>query len=353
MIFRRDRMIALRMRRQGLLERLGEEDYEELYRDTQPGQNVYWHGFGQPPVLSFRANFDELAYNAERQKKHLLAKGRFQGGNLGWIVSEDMELFACLCCKPLSAMSPEQERILWLIEHEGPLTIQQLKEETGMLVKKITPILHRLQEAFLIYEDQAEGEWDRGFYRFGEFFPEVDITRYARDRALQLVLPRFAYRMVWFDAAMVRSFYKLPLKEIKTAIAGLMADGILISGRLDSGEDGYLLKEDAGVLSQSAEDDGIKTEGTLFAMHRNDILIKTQEHLLKGKYTRPGCEVLEYLLIAGEVHGAVLGRFKFGPDLIEDIIVDEDFCCRRKEILAEVQKMHGDSMIQRFMGEEL
>jgi hypothetical protein len=34
------------------------------------------------------------------------------------------------------------------------LTIQQIKEDTGLLVKEITPVLHRLQEAFLVYEDQ-------------------------------------------------------------------------------------------------------------------------------------------------------------------------------------------------------
>ena len=40
-----------------------------------------------------------------------------------------------------------------------------------MLVKEITPVLHRLQEAFLVYEDQYDGEWDRSWYRFEEMFP--------------------------------------------------------------------------------------------------------------------------------------------------------------------------------------
>ena len=39
-----------------------------------------------------------------------------------------------------------------------------------MLVKEITPVLHRLQEAFLVYEDQYDGEWDRSWYRFGGDF---------------------------------------------------------------------------------------------------------------------------------------------------------------------------------------
>ena len=56
----------------------------------------------------------------------------------------------------------EQTEVLTLIETAGPFNIQQLKEETGLLVKQLTPILHRLQEAFLIYEDQYDGQWDRG-----------------------------------------------------------------------------------------------------------------------------------------------------------------------------------------------
>lgn len=45
----------------------------------------------------------------------------------------------------------EQLQVLELIETADPFNIQQIREETGMLVKQITPILHRLQEAFLIY----------------------------------------------------------------------------------------------------------------------------------------------------------------------------------------------------------
>ena len=77
-----------------------------LYRDTQPGQNVYWHGFGEPPVLSFRAAFDDMEFNRQRQLQRKLVKGRFAGGNLGWVMAEDMELFACLYRKPQSPPTP-------------------------------------------------------------------------------------------------------------------------------------------------------------------------------------------------------------------------------------------------------
>ena len=81
----RNAMLALRQERQFLGDRRADEaDYLALYRDMQPGQNVYWNGFGQPPTLSFRAAFDDLEYNRQRQRKRTLVKGRFGGGNLGW-----------------------------------------------------------------------------------------------------------------------------------------------------------------------------------------------------------------------------------------------------------------------------
>ena len=53
-----EKIRALRMERQHLLTPANETEYDALYRDLQPGQNVYWNGFGQPPTLSFRADFD-------------------------------------------------------------------------------------------------------------------------------------------------------------------------------------------------------------------------------------------------------------------------------------------------------
>ena len=130
------------MERQRFINKADEDEYVKLYRDTQPGQNVYWNGFGQPPTLCFRADFDDIEYNRDRQLKRKLIKGRFSGGNLGWIVPEDMELFIALYRKPLVKPTEIQLRVLELIEREGPLNIQQIKEETGLLVKEITPALH-------------------------------------------------------------------------------------------------------------------------------------------------------------------------------------------------------------------
>ncbi len=345
------KIISLRMERQCFINKADEEEYIKLYRDMQPGQNVYWNGFGQPPTLTFRADFDDIEFNRRRQFERKLVKGRFAGGSLGWIVPEDMELFFALYRKPLTKPTMEQLQILELIENAGPFNIQQIKEETGMLVKQITPILHRLQEAFLIYEDQYDGEWDRGWYRFEEMFPEMNPDKYTRIEALKIVLQRFAYRMVWFDTAMAKSFYKISEKEIKLAVAELMEEGVLVS--LDSG---YMLSLDAKLL----EDYESKSLRFVYAIHRNDFLYKAHEHILKdwAKKLTEGLvydhEPLQYLLVDGEFHGASVGHFRNGPYDLNDIVCDlPDAQGRWSEIAWAVREVNFDKMPQRFMGKEI
>ena len=345
------KIISLRMERQCFTNKANEHEYIKLYRDTQPGQNVYWNGFGQPPTLSFRADFDDIQFNRDRQLKRKLIKGRFSGGNLGWIVPEDIELFVALYRKPLTKPTEIQRKVLELIEREGPLNIQQMKEETGLLVKEITPALHRLQEAFLIYEDQYDGEWDRGWYKFVEMFPEVILDKYTRLEALKIVLQRFAYRLVWFDTAMAKSFYKLPEKEIKLAVGDLVAEDILVASDLS-----YMLKSDAELLESYKP----KVVNFVYAIHRNDFIYKVHEHILKemAKSMTEGLdydhEPLQYLLIDGEFHGASVGHFRNGPYDLNDIVCDlPDAESRKNEIIEAIRIANYGKTPSRFMGKEL
>ena len=328
-------IIALRMDRHFLNHKANVEEYIKLYRDTQPGQNVYWNGFGDPPSITYRANFDDIEFNRQRQSSRELLKGRFQGGNLGWIVDEDLELFACMCNKTLDKPTKVQQVLLDLIYHEGPLNIQQMKEITGMLVKEITPVLHRLQEAFLIYEDQYNGEWDRGWYIFSEKFPNVNLQKYTRIDALKIILQRFSYRQVLFDENMVKSFYKLPSKDIKLAINDLLNENILVAF-----ENGYLLKTDFDVLQVN----DYTCSPSVFVLHRNDFLVKSNEDWLKKIYKRDGSDILQYIMVDGEIIGAALGQFKYGSNIIGDVIIDlpeSEKQKRKKEIMEEVYKVNN------------
>lgn len=346
-----NKILSLRMERQYLSRKANEAEYIQLYRDLQPGQNVYWNGFGDPPSLTFRADFNDIEFNRRRQANRELIKGRFAGGNLGWIVPEDLELFAGLYLKPLKNPNEKQFRILELIEHEGPLNIQQMKEENGMLVKEITPVLHRLQEAFLIYEDQYDGEWDRGWYKIAEIFPDADFQKFSRLEALKIILQRFSYRHVLFDTAMAKSFYKLPEKQIKTAVSELIADGTMVE--LDGG---YMLKNDFELLSTYTT----KPQHTVYAIHRNDFLYKSNEHILK-EWIKPltnhlpyDHEPLQYMLIDSEFHGASVGRFRNGPYDLNDVVCDlPDAEKLKDEIISAVTAVNYGKNPQRFMGENI
>lgn len=243
-----------------------------------------------------------------------------------------------------------QQMLLERIEMSGPYTIGQLKEESGLLVKEITPALHRLQEAFLIYEDQYDGEWDRGWYRFGEFFSDFSLDRYTKTEALKIVLRRFAHRFVWFTPAMAKSFYKLPEKEIKLAIAELVSEAVLVES-----DGGYLLKEDAEMLKTYTAPEF----HSVYALHRNDPLYKAFEPALKSlaKSLTEGlpydCDPLQYLLIDGVFHGAVVGHFRNGPYDLNDVRIDDaSLLSRKEEIIAAVQTVNFGALPQRFMGEK-
>jgi len=341
------KIAALRMDRQHLTHKANGDEYIPLYRDMQPGLSVFWNGFGDPPSLSYRAGFDDKEFNRRRQAERALIKGRFAGGNLGWIMREDLELFACLYRKPLDKPTVRQLALLALIEREGPLNIQQMKESVGMLVKEITPALHRLQEAFLIYEDQSDGEWDRGWYKFAEMFPDVSLSKYSRRDALKILLRRFVYRHVRFDAEMAKSFFKLPGKEIKAA-----ADALVMDGDMVEYGGGYLLKADAALLRTYS---GEIPHG-VYAMHRNDFLVKSNEHWLKAKYPHPYPDTLYYLLLDGEIRGAVVGKFRYTPE-VEDVLLEmppHEAAARKSEVLAAIHILCGaDNPINRFCGEEL
>ncbi len=343
------KILALRMKRQHLVTPADETEYDALYRDLQPGMNLYWHGFGQPPELTFRAAFDDVGYNRERQFRRELIKGRFAGGNLGWITPEDLPLFAALYRKPIVGMMDDvQLTIMTLIERMGPLNIQQIKEETGYLVKVITPALHRLQEAFLLYEDQYDGEWDRAWYRFEEMFPDCNLNQYSRAEALDIMLQRFAYRMAWFDTKMAKSFYKVPEKEIRQSCLRLCEQGVFAVV-----EGGYMLRCDADALTDLPD----KSLPPVLALHRNDFLVRAFDHELKARF-KPLYDALPYdhdpqyyVLVDGEFRGVSVGHFRYGPYEIHDIVCDSpDMWERKGEICAAVQKENPGAVIQRFMG---
>jgi len=325
-------IIALRMQRQCLTTPAGISRYGELFRFASPVAPVYWRCPGEPPRLYHRAAFDDAAYNQQRRFAREIIKGRFQNGTIAYIEPNDLALFIALYRKPIKTLSSIQYEIIETFKREGPMTIRVLKEMTGLLVKDITKILHRLQTAFIVYEDQTDNEWDRGWYLFDREFPETDFFRYSKQEALRKVLLRFAYLNVWFDRKMVKSFYKLPVKEIATAVESLSSAGIFVEFA-----DGYMAQSDYRHLSANR----YILNPSVYVLHRNDYMVKCFEHQLREKYKSESLNVLQYILIDGMFQGAVLGKFRNGPFELENVIVDGGAARRRQnEIIAALYRVN-------------
>ncbi|MBC8560321.1 hypothetical protein [Fumia xinanensis] len=343
-------VIALRMRRQYMGEKASEEEYETLFRDLSPVPTVYWCCPGEPPVLSERASFDDRLFNTRRRARREILKGRFQGGTIGYVDRQDLSLYGSIYRKAPKAFTQVQEELLALLRREGPMNIGLMKELTGLLVKEITPALHKLQEAFLVFEDQADNEWDRAWYLMEGEFPELNLAL-NRGEAIEAAVLRFAYRIVAFDLPMAKSFFRLPVRDLKAALDGLLAQGALVSCPVDGEGVRLLLREDVALL----ESEAFSIEPSALALHRNDFLVKAMEQALKERFDRPDWEVLQYLLIDGSFQGAVYGKFKNGPFLVEDVWAEESVRHRKEELLRAAKEANPapESLPKRYCGEEL
>ena len=341
-----EKIIALRMRRQYLIKnkKANKEEYDQLFRDMSPVSVRYWSAPGDPPTISSRADFDDFEYNYKLRKNRDIIKGRFQNGSVGYIKFDEFEIFIGLYKKDRGRLSRMQFELLDLIEHEDGITIGGMKKATGWLVKNITPELHKLQEAFLIFEDQTDSEGDRMWFTLESVFPETDRNKYTQPEALKIVLPRFAKLNVLFDISMARSFYKISLNDIRQA-----ADTLVNSGEFINYNGGYMLKTDFDYLN-SPESDDLKPEKSVIVLHRNDFLVKSNENreqqdprLLQNRFKHEKYGILQYILIDGEFRGALAGNFKFGPAILEDIVLDlpdGEKTARKEEILNAIYEHH-------------
>jgi hypothetical protein len=349
----RENINALRMKRQHLITKVSIEEYDELFRNMSPVQTPYWCCPGDPPCIVHRTDFPDNDYNQRRRAKRAIVKGRFQNGSVAYIEQAELELFAAIYRKPIRQYTVIEAELIELLEHEGPMNIKLMKEMTGILVKDITPALHELQQAFIVYEDQTDNEWDRGWYLFETEFPDVDLKRHERNDAIKEVLQRFAKLNVLFDIDNVKSFYKLSIKDIAPALHELVDEGkLIIYG--DGEKEKYMLRSDNELLKS----DDFCNAGSVFVLQRNDWLVKSNEHWLKEKYRQADTDVLQYVFIDGGFKGAVLGHFKQGPYILTDVVLDipeEQAVKRKEEILQAVYAVNSSKSrpVRKYMGSEV
>jgi hypothetical protein len=343
-------IFAERLRRQCLTHPLETiENYIDLFRRLQPVSPVAYTRPGDPPRLIPRTSFDDGAEADRLRAQRRLVKARFFGGNIGYVLAEDLALYANVFQKPMPGFTEIQEIVLDAVQSAGPLTPRQLKEETGLLNKQIMPALHRLQKAFLVYEDQTDDDWERGWYDFASEWPDVKLDETRRQAATGQVLLRFLEGHVFATFEQLRDWSQLPAKVLKQTLQDLEQTGLIVPQTVEGLSEGWLRSEDVELP------DG-QIEPSEFMLHKADILVRSHASELKrrfGKY-----ETLQYLLIDGEFRGAVVGHWRIGPHDVDDIVLTlpaDECTARRGKIIDVVSQWYHPphNRILKYMGEEL
>jgi hypothetical protein len=239
--------------------------------------------------------------------------------------------------------------VLSAVRTTGPLTPRQIKDETGLLNKQIMPALHQLQEAFVVFEDQLDSDWDRGWSSFASEWPDVVVSEAARDGATRRVLRRFLAAHVFATFEQVRDWSRWPVRRLRSALAELEAAAVIEACQVDGLGDGWAPADDASL--PSVADAG----PSVFMLHKADFLCRSHTSELKRAFG--DLEVLQWLLIDGRFRGAVLGHWRIGPHDADDIVVDlphRDRAQRRDEIVAAVaQQYHAPrSHILKYDGQD-
>ncbi len=341
-------VLAERMERQGLARPVTTPDeYSSLFRRLQPVPTIYFAMPGIAPSLVHRTTFDDMKLNDERRASREIVKGRFLNGTIGYVFADDLALYGNAFQRPLERLNSNRKLILDTLRSAGPMTPRRIKEETGLLNKEIMPALHRLQEAFLVYEDQTTGDWERAWYAFEQMWPDVEISPDLWEPSACEALVRFLRSQVFAGIEQIRDWSGWALRDIKRLLEVLEEDGTIVACEIDELGEGWMLAEDLALDKKSPV-------RSVFMLHRADPLVRADITWLKESF--PGLEVLQFLLIDGDLQGAVCGHWRFGPYDVDDIVVylpEEERASRRDEIIEAVAwKYHPpEHNILRYNGE--
>jgi hypothetical protein len=272
-----------------------------------------------------------------------LVKGRFWGGNIGYVLAGDFELYATAFRKPITRFNPLQERLLEVLWSTGPLTPRQLAEERGRKNKEIMPALHRLQQAFRVYEAQEDSSWERSWSLLEAEWPDLDLER----RSWQEAAGEVERGHVFATRAQLWSWSRWAVRSLDALLQRMQEQGRLLACVIEGAGEGWILPDDRKLAA-------LEIPQGVFMLHKADLLVKSHRGALKECFE--GREVLQYLLIDGAFRGAVCGHWRIGPHDVDDIAVElEDTGARREEVVAAVARGYHlpHSHILRYDGQSL
>jgi len=346
----KEQVIALRMERQGLSRPVADEEFPSLFRRLQPVAPAYYSMPGSPPRLRSRSMGDDAALASGLRARREVVKARFRGGSIGYVLSRDLETYGAAFRRPLNRLGEVEQTLLDTMRSTGPLSPRHLREETGLLNKQIMPALHRLQRAFLVFEDQEDERWDRPWCLFCSEWPRLDIDARPWAAAAAEVVERFLEGHVFAASSQVRAWSGFGVTALRQLLDDMAAAGTIAAHSVRGLGEGWVRPADADVAPASSAPSGV------WVLHRADPLVLPLADELRERYR--GREVLQYLLVDGEVLGALCGHWRIRAHDVEDVVVDlapAEAVQRQDEILAAARQHYPapESQVLRYMGQRL
>lgn len=349
MDMKRSSVLYLRLQRQFLLEKAKEMDYEYLFRQLSPVQTLFWIEPGSLPEIQYRCDFNpEMITDMFRHDRRIL-KGRFQGGNVGYVFSDEFPLYMAAYRKEIKTMTAEDVMVLDIIKEKGEASTGLIKSETGLLAKEVSKSLQKLQKAFIVLENQLSKDDERPFSLVEESLSHMNLTQYTKEAAMDEVIRRFIYMNGSVTKEMIKSFTKFTNKDIDGSIERLAVENILVNV-----DNEFILAEDVdkveGIINE--------VQDQLYIMDNNDYMVKSHELILKDMFGKSKYKTLHYIMYNGEFIGRVLGFFRFGPNDLEDVevLLDNEISLELKESIIDAIDLvyeGQENSVKRYRGVEI
>jgi len=305
---------------------------------------------GTPAVLYDRhedaagATAMEVAERIRRNR--LVFKARFQGGRVAYVPIAEVPLFIAAYQKERT-LTLEAQAVLETLEREGPLHKPDIAELSGVKGSELSKELQKLQQAFLVYEEQLETEWDNPWYHLereqGDWLANLPD---ARDARLE-IMRRFTEAYVATRVDEAKAWSGFPKREVADCLEALVTAGHLSKVNIDGWGERYIVT--------NIEDSELQAEKTVAILDPGDPLVVTQTQKLKESF--PNLPVLKYVYIDGEVRGLATGRWGINPYDVDDVVVPEEARdgTIRDEIIEKLRRHfpYPRQRVLRFAGEKL
>jgi Winged helix DNA-binding domain len=287
-------------------------DYLEILRKLAPMRPPSYEFPGTPVCLFDRHEpsdgSSEQVVGERVRRDGLVIKGRFQHGHIAYVPSDEMPLFIGAFRKT-KALGWDEETVLETLQREGPLQKKDLGEVCGIKGKLLTAALQVLQANFQVFEQQLETEWDNPWCAIETEHPDWLEEVPDQFEARLEVIKRFTHSHVFSSAQEVKDWSGFPGKDVTHMLGLLLKRGDLVRASVTGWGEHFL----------SSDFQEVPLESCVAILDSGDPLVTAQISHLKNDF--PKMPVLKYILIDGEICGAVEGRWGIKAFDVDDVHV--------------------------------